>query len=82
MCTINMSFNIPESKAIDIEALKKQINDLVNVILARPSVLISDTPTTSWTKEFRGKWQDENMTAEEFVREIRNHRSVSNIIEL
>lgn len=82
MCTFSMTFNVPESKTIDIEALKKQINDLVNVILARPSVLIKESPT-SWTEEFRGKWEDENMTAEEFVREIRAHRnSVRDTVDL
>lgn len=81
MCTINMTFNVPESKAIDVEALKKQINDLVNVILSRPSILIKEKPT-SWTEQFRGKWQDSNMTAEEFVSEIRAHRTCRNIVEL
>ncbi len=81
MCTINMTFNVPESKSIDLEALKKQINDLVNVILSRPSVLIKENKE-SWAEEFRGKWQDDNMTAEEFVREIREHRSCRNVVEL
>lgn len=81
MCTINMTFNVPESKAIDVEALKKQINDLVNVILSRPSILVKEKPT-SWTEQFRGKWQDENMTAEEFVSEIRAHRACRNIVEI
>ncbi len=36
-----------------------------------------------WTEEFRGKWQDENMTAEEFVNEIRNRDSnTREIVEL
>lgn len=81
MCTINMTFNVPESKAIDVEALKKQINDLVSVILSRPSILKKEN-TTPWTEEFKGKWQDDNMTAEEFVSEIRANRSYRNTVEL
>ena len=53
--TNNMTFEVPESKSIDIEA---------------------------WTEDFRGKWQDDNMTAEEFVREIRAHRDTRQIVEL
>lgn len=43
-----------------------------------------DTSTASWTSEFKGKWQDDNMTAEEFVREIRQNRELSDrkIVEL
>ena len=69
-----MTFNVPESKAIDLDALKKQINDLVNVILSRPSILVKETQKP-WTEQFRGKWQDDDLTAEEFVNEIRKHRS-------
>lgn len=38
----------------------------------------------SWTEEFRGKWQDDNMTAEEFVNEIRRNRdsNTREIVEL
>ena len=81
MCTINMTFNVPETKSIDLDALKKQINDLVNVILSRPSVLIKENPS-SWTEQFRGKWQDDNLTAEEFVSEIRKHRNCRDIADL
>lgn len=81
MCTINLTFNVPDSKSIDIDAFKKQIYDLANVILSRPSVLTKETHA-SWTKEFQGKWQDDNMTAEEFVREIREHRSYRNTVDL
>lgn len=75
-----MTFNVPESNSIDLEELKRQINDLVNVILSRPSVLKKEVHA-SWTEEFRGKWQDDNMTAEEFVRELREHRSHRNTID-
>lgn len=81
MCTINMTFEVPESKSIDIEALKKQINDLFNVIVSRPSVLKKEK-NHAWTEEFRGKWRDDNMTAEEFVRQIRENRTTRSTVEL
>jgi len=81
MYSINMTFEVPESKAIDIEALKSQLNDIFKIIVSRPSVLKKET-STNWTEEFRGKWQDENSTAEEFVREIRANRTIRQAIEL
>ena len=81
MCTINMTFEVPDTKLIDLEALKLQIQDIVNVIIARPNLQKKET-ATSWTEEFRGKWQDDNITAEDFVREIRNNRNARAVVEL
>lgn len=38
MCTINMTFEVPESKHIDIDALKKKINAIVQVIINMPNI--------------------------------------------
>lgn len=38
MCTINMTFEVPESKHIDIEALKRKINAIVQVIITMPNI--------------------------------------------
>lgn len=81
MCTINMTFEVPDSKLIDIDALKMQMNSLFHIIISRPSVLKKDT-NHRWTEEFRGKWQDDNMTAEKFVNEIRANRSTRSIVDL
>jgi len=54
MCTINMTFEVPESKAIDIEALKSQLNDIFKIIVSSPSVLKKENPI-SWTEDFRGE---------------------------
>lgn len=81
MCTINMTFEVPDTKLIDLEALKQQIQDIVNVIIARPNLQKKET-AASWTEEFRGKWQDDNITAEDFVREIRNNRNARAVVEL
>ena len=57
MCTVTMTFDVPETKKID---------------------------NKPWTEEFRGKWQDDYMTAEEFVNEIRRNRdsNTREIVEL
>lgn len=37
MCTINMTFEVPETKHINIEALKQKINAVVLQLIANPS---------------------------------------------
>lgn len=81
MCTVNMTFEVPDTKLIDIDALKQQMYSLFQVIISTPSVLKQDV-NHSWAEQFRGKWQDENMTAEEFVREIRANRTTRKTVDL
>lgn len=38
MCTISMTFEVPDSKHIDVEALKKQVNAFVSALIAMPNV--------------------------------------------
>ena len=42
MCTLNMTFEIPESRSIDIEALKQNIQAYVNLVVTYPSILKND----------------------------------------
>ena len=42
MCTLNMTFEIPESHSIDIEALKQNIQAYVNFVVSYPSILTKD----------------------------------------
>lgn len=44
MCTLNMTFEIPESRSIDMEALKQNIQAYVNLVVAYPSILKKDKP--------------------------------------
>lgn len=39
MQTLNMTFNLPESKHIDIEALKKQINGFFGYLISVPGIV-------------------------------------------
>lgn len=76
MATMTMTFDVPETKSIDLAALKQHMQALFNVVVSMPSVLKKEQ-TSSVVDEFRGKWQDDNMTAEEFIREIRKNRESS-----
>lgn len=38
MCTVNMTFEVPETKHINIEALKKQMYGYLEFILSMPSI--------------------------------------------
>lgn len=73
MATMTMTFDLPESQTIDKSALKKQVQAFLNIILSMPSAISNDRHT-SVINEFKGKWKDENITAEEFVQEIRRNR--------
>ena len=39
MCTINMTFEVPETKHIDIEALKKQVRNYVGYLISVPGIV-------------------------------------------
>lgn len=61
MCTINMTFEVPDSKAIDIEALKQNMNAYFNLVISFPSVLkaeesSADTLTDDMLNRFAGCW--------------------------
>ena len=48
MFTLNMTFEVPESKSIDIEALKKQMNGFFNLLLSMPSIMKQDHEENCW----------------------------------
>lgn len=80
MCTINMTFDIPESKAIDIEALKQNVQAYVSLLVSFPSVLKKDCDTTKTNTEkmlerFAGCWHGEE-TQEQIISCIREGRTV------
>lgn len=85
MCTINMTFEVPETKHVNIEALKKQMYSYLEYILSMPSLATTEDASVTkhhWAEEFRGQWRDDNMTAEKFVREIRENRESRKIVEI
>lgn len=78
MCTFNMTFEVPDSRSIDIEALKNQLNDLFNVIIARPSVL-KDAPTSasSLRRAFSGDWNN-GQDAVSYAQMLREESVINN----
>lgn len=39
MCTIKMTFQVPDSKHIDVEALKTQVNNFVGYLISVPGIV-------------------------------------------
>lgn len=39
MCTVNMTFEVPETKHIDIEALKAQVRNYVGYLISVPGIV-------------------------------------------
>lgn len=50
MCTVTMTFDIPETRKIDIESLKKEIYDFFNMLISRDDK-VSKTARKSWTED-------------------------------
>lgn len=42
MCTINMTFEVPEAKHINIEVLKQKINAMVMQLIANPNAEVTE----------------------------------------
>lgn len=64
MCTINMTFEVPETKGIDVEALRRHISAYFSFVISSPSVLKSETAfaddeTERMLERFAGCWHGE-----------------------
>ena len=42
MCTVNMTFEVPESRHIDINMFKRQVNAFVKLIISVPNIEKAD----------------------------------------
>lgn len=81
-----MTFDVPESKSIDIEALKQNIQAYVHLLLSFPSVLKKDTDaqaqhTEKMLERFAGCWHGEE-TPEQIISEIREGRTIREPLSL
>lgn len=82
MCTINMTFEVPDARAIDIDALKSQLNDLFKVIVSRPSVLKKEIPQESSLRTaFSGNW-DNDQDSVAYAQMLREECVINNREEL
>lgn len=78
MCTLNMTFEIPDAKAIDVDALKSQLNDFFKVIVSRPSILKENSIRKHTLRNaFSGNWGD-GMDAVSYAQMLREESVVNN----
>ena len=80
MCTINLTFEVPETKGIDIEALKQNIRAYFNLVISSPSVLkryvtTTDQLTEQMLNRFAGCWHGEE-TADDIIAMIDESKSI------
>lgn len=82
MCTVNMTFEVPDTKAIDIDALKFQLNELFKIIVSRPSILKNEhTRKSTLRNAFSGNWGDAQDT-ESYAQMLREESVINNREEL
>lgn len=75
-----MTFNVPEAKSIDIDALKQHMQAYFNLVLTFPSVLkkeqdAEDIFTQKMLDRFAGSWHGEE-SSEEIMDSIRKEQSI------
>lgn len=76
MCTINMTFEVPESKHIDIEALKKQMHSYLEFILSMTDIEKKDEKKydMSFFNRFDNDWSDDSRDSHEIASELHDAR--------
>lgn len=80
MCTINMTFEVPETKGIDVEALRRHISAYSSLVISSPSVLKSEImpaedETERMLERFAGCWHGDE-TADEIISFINESKSI------
>lgn len=77
MCTINMTFEVPDTMAIDVDALKGQLNAFFKVIVSRPSILKTEPQQKSSLRDaFSGDWGD-SQDAVSYAQTLREESLIS-----
>lgn len=77
MCTINMTFEVPETKHIDIEALKKQMHSYLEFILSMKNIEEKDDKKKydmSFFNRFDNDWSDDSRDSHEIAAELHDAR--------
>lgn len=78
MRTINMTFEVPDTKTIDIDALKYQLNELFKVIVSSPSILKEESShKSSLRNAFSGNW-GETQDAVSYAQMLREECVINN----
>lgn len=86
MCTINMTFEVPETMGVDLEALKEHIRAYFNLVLSSPTVLkkettSSDRLTDEMLERFAGCWHGDE-SGEDIMDSIKEHRTIREPLSL
>lgn len=77
MCTVNMTFEVPETKHIDIEALKKQMYSYLEFILSMPNIAEKTEDKEydmSFFDRFNNDWSDDPRDSHEIAAELHDAR--------
>lgn len=78
MCTINMKFEVPETKHINIEALKKQMHSYLEFLLSTPNLKQKDEDEVDEKHVFDcfdgGGWADDPRDSHEIADELHDSR--------
>ena len=80
MCAVNLTFEIPESKFVDIEALKQNIHAYAAFLISYPGILKKKTETGKehtdmMLKRFAGCWHGDE-TAEDIISLMKECRTI------
>lgn len=77
MCTINMTFEVPETKHINIEALKKQMHSYLEFILSMHDIeerVEKEKYDMSFFDRFDNDWSDDPRDSHEIAAELHDAR--------
>lgn len=69
MCTINMTFQVPDSKNIDVEALKLQMQGYLDFILSMPSIIKPESAAQDEDREVSPELLERLKKARQEIRE-------------
>lgn len=86
MCTINMTFEVPETMGVDLEALKEHIRAYFNLVLSSPTVLkkettSSDRLTDEMLERFAGCWHGDE-SVEDIMDSVKECRTIREPLSL
>lgn len=75
MATLTLTIKVPDNKAIDMDALKLQVEAIANAVVAVPSILKKEEPDESHIFDcFSGNYGGDR-DANEIADELRNNRT-------
>lgn len=79
MCTVNMTFEVPETMHINIDALKHQMNEFFRVLISTPTIVQSETIKDIDEQHIfdcfdNGGWAEDPRSAHEIAEELYNGR--------